>query len=280
VVRLIDGGFMRGTEHTATSATTASGTRPSAVKFVLGLAAVVLFYIALSGVWTFMEAIGTGAGNSAGGVAVVLSIATLAGIASALVATVLGDSPQRRLFLLGGYVAMAVSVALLFGNPALLRFAVAAVIFKFAWTFILPYLLSALADLSAGGHVMNTTNLMIGAGFAIGPLVGGVLIEAAGGGFVGMLGLSVAGVLLSMLLILMAYPERHLQPEHCPSWSTRWVKTSPARTRRSSPPPLEKGTRSDDRGHRPPQRPDPHSGPRPSPGVRTARPGREDRRRR
>ena len=68
---------------------------------------------------------------------------------------------------------MALSIGLLFGSPALIRFAIAAVIFKFAWTFILPYLLSTLSDLSNGGHLMNTTNLMIGSGFSIGPIVSG-----------------------------------------------------------------------------------------------------------
>jgi predicted MFS family arabinose efflux permease len=215
VVRMIDGDFLRQVADPGPAAGTAQErTRTSPLKFVFGLAAVLCFYIALSGVWTFMEAIGTGAGNGPSAVAITLSIATVAGIASALLATVLGDSPHRRFFLLGGYLGMALSVALLFGGPVLLRFTVAAIIFKFAWTFILPYLLSALADLSTGGHVMNTTNLMIGTGFAIGPLLGGLLIDSSGGGFTGMLTLSLAGVLASLLLILTAYPRRHDHVDH------------------------------------------------------------------
>lgn len=213
VVRLIDGDFMRRATTPAAATTTAPAVRPTPVKFVLGLAAVLCFYIALSGVWTFMEAIATGAGIGPSEVAITLSVATVAGIASALLATVLGDTPHRRLFLIGGYVGMALSVALLFGGPVLLRFAIAAVIFKFAWTFILPYLLSALSDLSAGGHVMNTTNLMIGTGFAIGPLAGGVLIDATGGGFTGMLTLSLVGVVLSMALILISHPRSPVATE-------------------------------------------------------------------
>jgi MFS family permease len=145
---------------------------------------------------------------------VTLSIATVAGIASALLATVLGDSPRRRAFLIAGYLGMAVSIALLFGGPAMLRFAVAAVIFKFGWTFVLPYLLSALSDLSSDGHVMNTTNLMIGSGFATGPIVGGLLIDAAGGAFGAMLAVSLAAVLASMTLLLGAYPRHHAHIDH------------------------------------------------------------------
>ncbi len=204
VVRLIDGDFMR-RPLTAAAATPGATTSTSPIRFVLGLAAVLCFYIALSGVWTFMERIGTSAGNAPSGVAVILSLATVAGVTSALLATLLGDNPRRRLFLLGGYLGMALSVALLFGGPALLRFAVAAVIFKFTWTFILPYLLSALSELSTGGHVMNTTNLMIGTGFVVGPLLGGILIDAAGGGFAGMLALSLGGVIASLALVLAAH---------------------------------------------------------------------------
>ena len=76
-------------------------------------------------------------------------------------------------------------------------FALAAMVFKFAWTFILPYLLASLSDIG-GSHVMNSTNLMIGTGFAIGPVVSGMLIESSGGGFGGMLLLAVIAVLVSM----------------------------------------------------------------------------------
>ncbi len=213
-VRLIDGNLLRRESPAAPVAATGPG--PRRVVFVLGLAAVLCFYIGLSAVWTFLEQIGTAAGNSGNTVSVILAVATVAGIASALTATVLGDSPRRTWFLAGGYVAMAISVVLLFGAPAAARLAIAAVVFKFAWTFILPYLLSALSELSSGGQVMNTTNLMIGTGFAIGPLLGGVLIQQAGGGFGTMLTMSLIGVLASMGLILAARPGahsvRHQQP--------------------------------------------------------------------
>lgn len=74
---------------------------------------------------------------------------------------------------------MGLSLALLFGAPGLVRFAIAAVLFKFAWTFILPYLLSTLAGLG-NAHAMSVVNLMIGTGFAIGPLLSGALIESTG----------------------------------------------------------------------------------------------------
>ncbi|TJY70802.1 MFS transporter [Arthrobacter sp. CAU 1506] len=205
VVRMIDGDLLRRPREAsnvlATADVPAAEQSPapaaSRVKFVIGLAAVLLFYIGLSGVWSFMAQISGGAGIDLATSSLVLAIATIPGIAAPLVATFLGDSPKRKWFLLIGYLALGGSVALLFGAPGLIRFALAALVFKFAWTFILPYLLASLSDIG-GSHVMNSTNLMIGTGFAIGPVVSGMLIESAGGGFGGMLLLAVVAVLVSM----------------------------------------------------------------------------------
>ncbi|ABK02421.1 major facilitator superfamily MFS_1 [Arthrobacter sp. FB24] len=201
VVNRIDGEVLR------TAAAPVPGhaaNRVPVFKAAAGMAAVLLFYIALSGVWSFIAQISAGSGIDLSASSLVLSLATVGGILSALVATALGETPRRKLYLAAGYAGMALSIVLLFGSPALIQFAVAAVIFKFAWTFILPYLLSTLSSLSSGAHLMNTTNLMIGTGFSIGPIVSGALIQSGGGSFTGMLVFALAGVLASCALVLMA----------------------------------------------------------------------------
>lgn len=212
VVRLIGGGMLRRDARAGASAQRGS-TRIPFGKFAAGLVAVFLFYISLSGVWTFMAEISAKAAIDLSASSIVLSVATVAGIASALLATVLGDTPRRGHYLLGGYLAMATSVALLFGAPGLARFALAAVVFKFAWTFILPYLLSSLADLSSDGQVMNTTNLMIGSGFAIGPYLGGALIDTTGG-FDLMLSVAAVGVLVSLACVITIHGIRTRQGDN------------------------------------------------------------------
>lgn len=203
-VRCIDGDGLRTTRRTEMAAqrgTSAEATKVKApaIRLALGLAAVLLFYVALSGVWTFIAQISAAAGIGLSHSSLVLSLATVAGIASALVATILGESPRRRSFLLIGYLGMGLSVGLLFGTPGLIRFATAAVIFKFAWTFILPYLLSTLSDLGSG-NIMIAVNLVIGTGFAIGPVLGGTLIESSAG-FNGLLAVALVGLLLSMAAV-------------------------------------------------------------------------------
>jgi predicted MFS family arabinose efflux permease len=200
VVNRIDGEALR----TAAPVAAEAAKRVPVLKAAAGMAAVLLFYVALSGVWSFIAQIPAGSGIDLSASSLVLSLATVAGILSALVATALGETPRRKLYLIAGYMGMALSIVLLFGSPTLMQFAVAAVIFKFAWTFILPYLLSTLSSLSSGGHLMNTTNLMIGTGFSIGPIVSGALIQSGGGSFTGMLVFALAGVLASSALVLMA----------------------------------------------------------------------------
>lgn len=196
VVRGIDGEALRA------PALTDAADKPklSPSKLVLGLVSVLLFYVALSGVWSFMAQISAEAGIALSPTSLVLSIATVAGIVSALLATVLGDTPRRGLYLRLGFIGMILSVFLLLGTPGLIQFAAAAIIFKFAWTLILPYLLSTLGD-AGGSQVMNTTNLMIGTGFVLGPMIGGTLIERAG--MTSMLVFSLVMVAASLLCVLV-----------------------------------------------------------------------------
>lgn len=123
------------------------------------------------------------------------------GIVGAGCASLIGNRLPRLLLLLFGYSLMAGSVLLLLGAPPLARFALAALAFKFTWTFILPLILACLADLDRSGKLMNASNLVIGGGLAIGPALAGRLIESTGGFqplLIGGAGLT----LLSLALIL------------------------------------------------------------------------------
>ncbi len=151
-----------------------TGAVHSRLRVGLGILAVLTFYISLSGVWTFIGAIAEGAGIGAGASGEVLAVATLMGIAGAACASFIGNRLPRDLMLLGGYMAMAAAILLLIGQPPLARFALAALLFKFTWTFALPFILACLADLDRSGRLMNASNLVIGGGLAIGPALAGL----------------------------------------------------------------------------------------------------------
>ncbi len=182
-----------------------TGAVHSRLRVGLGILAMLTFYISLSGVWTFIGAIAEGAGIGAGASGEVLAVATLMGIAGAACASFIGNRLPRDLMLLGGYLAMAAAILLLIGQPPLARFALAALLFKFTWTFALPFILACLADLDRSGRLMNASNLVIGGGLAIGPALAGRLIEGSGG-FLPLLPIAAGLAALSLLLALACRP--------------------------------------------------------------------------
>ncbi|SQC09105.1 major facilitator family transporter [Klebsiella pneumoniae] len=106
---------------------------------------------------------------------------------------------------------MIVSVGLLIGQPLLVRYAIAALLFKFTWTFVLPFILARVAGLDNSGRLMNSINLVIGGGMAAGPALAGALLQhfASADPL-----LAAAGVcaLLSLILIVAASAAGRLSP--------------------------------------------------------------------
>ncbi len=179
---------------------TVSATLPTG-RAALGLLAILCFYLSLSGVWTFIGGIASQASITAQDSGQVLAIATLMGIVGAACTTLIGDRWPRTPLLIGGYALMIGAVLLLQDTPTALRFAVAALLFKFTWTLVLPLILAGIADLDPSGRLMNASNLVIGAGLAIGPGVAGQLIQASGDYRTTLLS-AAALTLLSLLLAL------------------------------------------------------------------------------
>jgi hypothetical protein len=109
--------------------------------------------------------------------------------------------------LLAGYAMMLAAIALLAGQPGIARYAVAAFLFKFAWTFALPFILASLAAADRSGRLINAANMVIGGGLALGPLLAGHLIQA--GGFAPMLATGFALGALSLVLLATLVHRAH-----------------------------------------------------------------------
>lgn len=166
--------------HESASPTTQVGSKKNLVVFGAALIAVFGFYFALGGVWTFMAEIGHSGGIALEAASSTLGIATVAGVITALIASIVGESRKATLYIVAGYLAMGLSVFMLYGAPGMLRYATAAVIFKIAWSWLLPFLLAAVSRIG-GPHVMSSTNLMIGSGLGLSPVFAGQLIEISDG---------------------------------------------------------------------------------------------------
>lgn len=191
-----------------TAARSASnGAATSLARKLCAVLAVLTFYISLSAVWTFIGYIAASAGLSPAHCGQVLAVATLLGIVGACTAALIGARFGGGRPIALGYALLLASVALLSGRPLLLRFVLAALLFKFTWTFVLPFILARVAGLDNDGKLMNGINLVIGGGMAIGPALAGYLIESSGG-FNALLFGALGCALLSLLLISLASPRR------------------------------------------------------------------------
>jgi len=177
-------------------------------RIALGLAAVLLFYIGLIAVWAFVGMIADSASIPGQTIGQILAIATVMGVVGSFSAAAIGKRGSRTMWLLLGYGLMAVSVLLWFGTPGVIRFAIAAIIFKYVWTFVLPFILACIADMDRNGQLINSTNLVIGGGLAIGPALAGRMLQADSSlGWVGLPGLvlfSAACLIISWALLMLS----------------------------------------------------------------------------
>ncbi|UJB30134.1 MFS transporter [Chromobacterium sp. Beijing] len=180
---------------------------------LIGAAATLCFYVSLSGTWTFIGSIATQAGLSPEQSGDWLALATLMGIAGSVCAAAIGGRGARRRLLIAGYGLMLLALALLLGAPRAGRFAAAALVFKYAWTFILPFILATLAALDHSGRLMNTVNLAIGGGLALGPALAGELMAARGQNPQTLLLVAMGLAALSLALLLTLRPASVRSPQ-------------------------------------------------------------------
>ncbi|TGN96147.1 MFS transporter [Burkholderia sp. USMB20] len=150
-------------------------------RFVaLAIGAVLTFYLAIGSVWTFASRAAAEAGLDPQSTGNVLAIASVMGIAGAALASCAGGRLARRTMLATGYALLAASLVALAALPHAHGYSAAIFAFKFAWTFVLPFILATVAQIDTSGRLVATLNFVIGAGLAAGPLLAGLLLDAGG----------------------------------------------------------------------------------------------------
>ncbi|EKS9796856.1 MULTISPECIES: MFS transporter [Burkholderia] len=153
---------------------------------MLAIGAVLTFYLAIGSVWTFASRAATEAGLDPQSTGNVLAIASVMGIAGAALASCAGGRLARRAMLAAGYALLAASLVALAvmrhagGYSAAICYSAAIFAFKFAWTFVLPFILATVAQIDTSGRLVATLNFVIGAGLAAGPLLAGLMLDAGG----------------------------------------------------------------------------------------------------
>jgi MFS family permease len=143
--------------------------------------ALLLFYVALGGIWTFSAEFAKQAGLDSIATGTVLAVATFAGVIGAGVASTFGRMTDMQRPVLIGYVLLTTSSLALLDTGHLVIFVLAVLVFKFAWTFALPFLMAVIGRLDADGRIMAEIYLVAGIGLMVGPLLAGYLASGEQG---------------------------------------------------------------------------------------------------
>lgn len=144
---------------------------------ILSVLATLTIYVGISGIWTFMSSVGIDAKIDIDFMNSVFALSTLIGIVGCFLPALIGHAFKRSYFLMIGYLLFAISIVLLYLQINAASFAIALLLFKFSWMFSIPFVLATVASLDDDGRLMNTVNLVIGGGLAVGPLIAGRVIE-------------------------------------------------------------------------------------------------------
>lgn len=147
----------------------------SGFSVVLRRIAVLLFYMGLSGVWTFSGAISARAGISALHGGALMSGAAFAGVLGSALAAWYGRRPNIHGAMFVGY-GVLIGALLVLMLPTVGAFITGIVSFKFAWTFVIPFIFATIGQQDSKGEVIAEVNLLAGLGLSVAPWLAGQIV--------------------------------------------------------------------------------------------------------
>lgn len=180
---------------------------PSPVRGVIpwaalvGLLALLVFTIAQSALWSFVERAAIREGHEPTAISTALSTAVLMGGIGAMSAAALGTRFGRSIPV---FIAAALYGLALWGMATGARFSLLAVgfnLFFFVWLFALPYFTSVIAEADASGRGNSLVSACFAFGSMTGPAVAGTLVS--GNDFSWLYVLAGTMVLLALSTLLM-----------------------------------------------------------------------------
>jgi predicted MFS family arabinose efflux permease len=143
---------------------------------ILALLGCFLFYTNIGALWTYVERIGTAAGNSLDAVSDGLAFATAASMGGVFIAAWLGGRRGYLMPIAVSAVATVVSVAMLAGRPGVTLFTVANVVYGIAWNLSMSYQYSAVNIVDRSRRGVALAPAFHGAGGAAGPAIAALFV--------------------------------------------------------------------------------------------------------
>lgn len=167
-------------QHTAPGQPAAAGRIPAVVWF--GIGGIALMGLVQSMTFSFLERVGSDRGFGLAAVTGVLMALGFVNLFPAALAAVLERRWSARSVLITGPVLQALLVAVIMNATAFPAYAAAASVFAAVMIFTHTFAFGLLARLDPSGRTMAATPAILMAGAAIGPVLGGTLVKAAGYG--------------------------------------------------------------------------------------------------
>jgi DHA1 family inner membrane transport protein len=197
------------TEYGAMPKPSASMDGVFTVRSLLALLMIMLFFMFVVAVWTFLEPLGGKVGIDAQTVGVLVSIGLFVQVAGSLAAAWLEAYLDYRLGILGCGVVGLIAAAILGAGPTLPMFCVAVLAISFVWMFIVPFMIgmTLAADSTRNTCLLVPAAQLLGAAF--GPLAATAFIEGENAGAVPQFGIVLTVLSLALFgLFLIAVRRR------------------------------------------------------------------------
>jgi len=119
---------------------------------LIGLFATMLYFTNIGAIWGFIQRIGLSEGLTAEYVGDVLALSLVISIGGALLAAWIGDRFKNITPIILATITQAIAILILMGDASSLTFAIAVILYNVGWNFILPYQLSAIANIDLAGR--------------------------------------------------------------------------------------------------------------------------------
>jgi hypothetical protein len=179
------------------------------VRSILALLMIVLFFMFVVAVWTFLEPLGGKVGIDAQTVGVLVSIGLFVQVAASLAAAWLEAYIDYRLGILGCGIVGLIAATILGASPTLLMFCVAVLAISFVWMFIVPFMIgmTLAADSTRNTCLLVPAAQLLGAAF--GPLAATAFVEGENASAVPLFGIAMTVLSLALFgLFLIAVRRR------------------------------------------------------------------------
>ena len=182
----------------------------SKLPALLVLLSFVLFFITQTSLWGFLELMGQDGGLNPEQSNLAIVLSTAIGVLGPLVAVFLGDSCGRFIPLFIGAIMQIAALILLslVDGLSVISYLLYLGIFQFGWNLALPYQMGVMVQIDPSRRLIVFVSTAQAIGIALGPLIGGLSIEAFGYGAL----LIVAGVFFLAYCALILPRARVVSP--------------------------------------------------------------------